>query len=49
VRASSAAGVVRIARIGDIELEAYPLCLGGNAFGRSLDEQRLGGLSRLPA
>ena len=30
----------RIVRLGDTELDVFPLCLGGNVFGWSIDEQR---------
>ena len=29
-----------IARLGDTDLEVFPLCLGGNVFGWTIDEQR---------
>ena len=34
------ANVPRIARLGDTGLEVFPLCLGGNVFGWTLDEER---------
>lgn len=30
----------RIARLADTDLDVFPLCLGGNVFGWSIDEQR---------
>jgi aryl-alcohol dehydrogenase-like predicted oxidoreductase len=30
----------RIVRLGDTDLEVFPLCLGGNVFGWTIDEQR---------
>jgi aryl-alcohol dehydrogenase-like predicted oxidoreductase len=32
--------VGRIARLADTDLDVFPLCLGGNVFGWSIDEQR---------
>ena len=29
-----------IARLGDTDLDVFPLCLGGNVFGWTLDEER---------
>ncbi len=35
-----ASSLPRIARLGSTELEVFPLCLGGNVFGWSIDEER---------
>jgi hypothetical protein len=29
-----------IARLGDTDLDVFPLCLGGNVFGWTIDEER---------
>ena len=35
-----ASSLPRIARLGSTDLEVFPLCLGGNVFGWTLDEER---------
>jgi aryl-alcohol dehydrogenase-like predicted oxidoreductase len=40
VNADESASVLGIARLGDTDLDVFPLCLGGNVFGWTIDQER---------